>query len=368
MKIDLIEIHPAPIRLKKPFVISLGRMEHASNVLVVIRASDGSEGFGECSPFMTINGETMETACAVGRFLARALIGRDPRDVGGCCAVMDRVIHGNASIKSAFDIALHDLAARHAGLPLYAYLGGKPGKPIHTDLTVSLGTPADMAAAAREIQREGYRHIKVKLGDGGKRDVERIRRIREAVGQEIPLRLDANQGWTVEEAITTLQALAPYGIEHCEEPIPRWAFMELGRVSAASPVPVMADETCCDHHDAERLIALGACPLFNLKLGKSSGLHKALKIVRLAEKAGTGMQVGGFLESRLATTAGVHLALCSDHIRHFDFDAPLFLQEDHVTGGMAYHDHGRITLPEAPGLGAGINRDYLSQLQRISIQ
>ena len=104
-----------------------------------------------------------------------------------------------------------------------------------------------------------------------KTDVARIKAIRKAIGKKIPLRIDANQGWNVKTAIKTLQALKDYNIQFCEEPIPRWNFMKLKKVKKKSPIPIMADESCCDHHDAQRLIQLGACDMFNLKLGKSGG-------------------------------------------------------------------------------------------------
>src|SRR5690606_29937917 len=151
-------------------------------------------------------------------------------------------------------------------------------------------------------------------GDGDT-DIERVRRIRAAIGPDIPLRLDANQGWDPDTAIRVLRALEHAGVQHCEEPIPRWRFMELRRVSEASPIPVMADESCCDHRDAERLIALSACPRFNVKLGKAGGLWKARKVLALAEAAGMYAQVGGFLESRLGFTASAHLALASPAVR-----------------------------------------------------
>ena len=111
-----------------------------------------------------------------------------------------------------------------------------------------------------------------------------------------PLRIDANQGWdTADNAIRVLQALGPFNIEHCEEPIARHRFMELSRVSAASPIPIMADESCGDEHDAERLIALRACAQFNIKLGKSSGFYKGIQIAQLGAAAGMHMQVGGFM-------------------------------------------------------------------------
>ncbi len=224
-----------------------------------------------------------------------------------------------------------------------------------------------MAADAVKIKEEGYPAIKIKLGKNGKADVERIKAIREAVGNEIPLRIDANQGWTVEEAIDTLKALAVFNIQHCEEPIPRWAFMKLPEIKKESPIPIMSDESCGDDHDAERLIQLNACDYLNIKLGKSGGIFKALKMVKLAEAANMHLQVGAFMESRLAMTAFAHFSLCSPLIEHFDFDTALMFSEDPVSDGIVYEKNGKIKVPEVAGLGATIDTKWLSKLEKIVI-
>jgi L-alanine-DL-glutamate epimerase-like enolase superfamily enzyme len=368
MKIKSIEIYRMPIKLKEPFVISLGAFDYASNVVVVIRADTGLVGFGECSPFMPINGESMDTCVVVGQYLAQILLGEDPVNIEECITKMDQVIYGNSSIKSAFDMALYDLASQQAKLPLYAFLGGKNNKILVTDYTVSLGDAQKMVKDALLIKENGFQAIKVKLGESCEKDVERIRLIREAVGMEIPMRIDANQGWDTATAIATLKALGPFNIQHCEEPIPRWNFMELPLVRKQSPIEIMADESCSDHHDAKRLIDLQACDQINIKLGKSSGIFNALKIVEIAEDAGMHLQVGGFLESRLAFTAAAHLALSSDSIIYCDFDTPLMFTADPVSGGITYDNHGVVTVPETIGLGAWIDEVYLKKLKKIDIE
>lgn len=358
-KIDLYKLF---IPLKEPFIISLGPLYNAESVVVRMETDAGITGWGECSPFMSINGESADTGLAVGRYFEKALLGTDPLAIGDRIADMDRIIYGNKSIKSAFDMALYDIAARHAGQPLYRFLGGKKDKEIATDYTVSVGTPEKMAADALKIKEQGFPVIKVKIGKGGAQDVERIRAIREAVGNEIPLRVDANQGWNKEEAIETLKALTPFNIQHCEEPIPRWAFMELPDIKAQSPILMMADESCCDQHDVQRLIKMDACDRINIKLGKSGGIYNALQMIRLAETAGMEIQIGAFLESRLAMTAFAHLALCSPNIIYFDFDTALMFSEDPVEGGMIYKEKGIIEVPDTPGIGAVIKEDFLKQV------
>jgi L-alanine-DL-glutamate epimerase-like enolase superfamily enzyme len=365
-RITGIELYKLMVPLKEPFVISLGPVSSVQNVVVIIRTQDGCTGYGECSPYLTINGESMDTCFIVGQYFAKALKGTNALDLVQATHLMDNIIYANSSIKSAFDIALHDIAAQHAGLPLYRFLGGENRKPLTTDMTVSLGTPEKMQADAARFKEQGFPAIKVKLGEGKDADVARIRAIRKSIGTELPLRIDANQGWpTAAAAIAVLQALESYNIQHCEEPIPRHRFMELSTVSASTSIPIMADESCGDHHDAERLIHLQACALFNIKLGKSGGFYKAVQIVERAAAADMHLQIGGFMESRLGMTAAAHLALTNDHIQHCDFDTPLLFTEDPVLGGLVYKPGGLLEVPDEPGLGAVIDERYLSRAERL---
>jgi L-alanine-DL-glutamate epimerase-like enolase superfamily enzyme len=362
-----IELYKFSIPLKEPFTTSLGVDVSADNVLVIIKTDEGITGFGECSPYMPINGESQDTCFMVGQYFAKALKGKDPLQLEECINLMDKIIYANSSIKSAFDIALYDIASQHAGMPLYKFIGGENNKTIITDYTVSIGDIDKMAADAIKIKEQGYPAIKVKLGKHGPTDVARMKAIRAAVGNEIPLRIDANQGWAVDEAIETLKALAPLNIQHCEEPIARWNFMQLPRVKKESPIPIMADECCGDDHDAQRLIQLDACDYMNIKLGKSGGIFKALKMARMAEQANIHLQVGAMLESRLAMTAFAHYALCSPVIEHYDFDTALMFSEDPVTGGIVYEKNGVVKVPEVIGLGATIEENWLRKMEKVLI-
>lgn len=288
-------------------------------------------------------------------------MGRDALDIAGAVAAMDRAIHGNTSIKSAFDIAVHDIAAQHAGLPLHRFLGGKGNRTLHTDYTVSIGDPQQMADDARAIQSAGFPAIKVKLGGDGGTDIRRVRMIRDAVGPSIPLRLDANQGWDPDTAIRVLQALDGMHIEHCEEPVARWRWEELPRIRRASPIPIMADESCFFAHDAERLIRIGACQRVNIKLGKSGGLYEAGRVLRTIAAAGLQAQMGGFVESRIGFTASAHLALAHEAVKWCDMDTPLMFAEDPVVGGITFGEGGSVKVPETPGLGATVDERWLGE-------
>ena len=190
-----IELHRLCIPLKKPFITSLGPNLEADNVVVMLRTDEGFIGYGECSPFWTINGETAETCLAVGKHLAGALLGSNATDIRGAHERMDRLIFGNNSIKSAFDIAMHDISAQVAGISLSDLLGGVRNTDLITDYTVSIGDAEAMAMDAIDLVRRGFQVIKVKLGGTGNDDIMRIQAIRKAIGLAIPLRIDANQGW-----------------------------------------------------------------------------------------------------------------------------------------------------------------------------
>ena len=366
-QIKQIKLYRCPVKLKEPFIISLGKLEYADNIIVVIQTSGGLTGFGECSPFQTIHGENSDTCMTVGKLLAVTLLGKDALDIENCSFVMDRIIYGNTSIKSAFDIAIYDIASQKAGLPLYRFLGGERNTELLTDYTVSLNSPEKMVDDARKIIQDGFQIIKIKLGGKEEEDFLRIRLIREAIGFEIPIRIDANQGWTVKTAVRILDRLQVFNIQHCEEPVLRSSFMSLPEIKSKSKIPIMADESCFDHCDAERLIKLKACDLINIKLGKSAGIFKARKIISMAEKADIKLQAGGFLDSRLGFTAMAHVALSSQQFLHIDFDTPLMFNEDPVSGGITYFAKGVIRIPETIGLGAFVSDKVLKSLKCISV-
>ena len=367
LKIEHIEIIELNITLKEPISISLGTSHLAENIVIKIHTGDGLTGTGEACPEINIAGETQAAAMEVAKILAAGLKGKDPLAIEDRIMDMDRIIDRNQTIKSAFDMALYDLLGRKAGLPLYRLLGGGNTREIQTDMTVYLGTPEKMAEQALGYKRDGFPCIKVKLGVSAVEDIERIRAIRTAVGNEIPLRIDANQGWDVVTAIQVLKALEPYNIEHCEEPVPKWNNAGLKKVSENSPIPVMADESVFDHKDAFRLASMGACDYFNIKFSKSGGIHNALKINAIAEAAGIRCQVGCMSESRFALTALCHFVAARNNIAWFDIDASLSHAEDPVTGGIIYGENGLWELPVSPGIGADFDPGFLERMKKTVI-
>ncbi|NJO86612.1 MAG: dipeptide epimerase [Lewinella sp.] len=303
--------------------------------------------------------------------MAPALLGLPLDDASRWTNTLNARLFANQSAKSALEMAAQDLAAQALGLPLHQALGGKQAASqthtLRTDYTISLGSASSMAAAAAEIVAKGFSEVKVKLGGHPEEDLKRLAAIRSITGPELPLRLDANQGWNFSGALRVLTALADDGhILFCEAPLPRWQFTELPRLRKSVPIKIMADESCLDAHDAERLLAAGACDYLNVKIGKAGGLGPARAILKVAETYGVEVQIGGFLESRLGFTAAAHLALCSPTVAFVDFDTPLMFEEDHVLGGLNYGSGGYLSLAPGLGLGAQVAAEILEKQTHCS--
>jgi len=205
----------------RPFTIATGTMDYAQNVFIRVHTDAGYYGVGECSAFPMIVGETQDTCLVMAKEFAKLWKAQDALDIPARLQQLHDFTAGNTTIKSAFDMALYDIAAKNAGLPLYEFLGGKK-REIETDITIGIGKPDDMAKQAIEFKRSGARILKVKLGKNAAEDVERIKQIRTAIGDGLKIRVDANQGWSFDDAVNALQAIGKYGIEFCEQPMRTW--------------------------------------------------------------------------------------------------------------------------------------------------
>ena len=366
--ITKIEIFNLQLPLKKPFKISLGFITDAANTAIKIHTNqEGLYGVGEASPTAVITGDIQASNFEYAKMLAEIIKGKNPLEIEDRIYEMDRQLKLNPTIISAFDMALYDILGKYTHMPLYALWGGKNNRNITTDMTAGMNTPEEMAKEALAFKEAGFPAIKVKLGEGTKADVARIKAIREAVGMEIPVRIDANQGWDAITAINTLKELEKFNIEHCEEPIPRWNNTDLALVRSKSPIPIMADESLFDFYDAYRLASMKACDYFNIKLAKSGGLNSALKIIAIAEGAGIKSQVGCMSETRLGLTALAHLVVARKNIVHFDMDSAVQHSEDPVIGGITYHENGFVKVPDEPGIGADFDQAYLDKMEKVVI-
>ena len=361
-KIARIEVIPIQIKLNEPFSISVGAISYAQNTVVKIYLSNGEFGTGECGRFRSIHAETPQGVFEAGKSLAPLLLQQDATNIRQCVAILDANFVGNASIKCAFDMALYDLNAKLLNIPLYRFLYGKHDRPIFTDMTIGLLDVDQMVEKAKAYKQKGFPALKVKLGHPNWiMDIERVKAIRQAVGVDIPIRLDANQGWNFSRAKSILNALANEHIQYCEAPIPAANFADLKRLSAMSPIPIMGDESVFSHHDAYHMLANNCIDLVNIKLGKSGGIYHAMQIASVAAAAGVDCQVGCFAETRLGISALVHFASAWPHIIYHDLDSPLMHTEDPVVGGIRYEEGWQVTVTDSPGHGAEFKTTFLEQ-------
>jgi len=350
----------------EPFVIATGTMEYAQNTLIRVYTDSGIVGVGECSAFPMIVGETQDTCLVLAREFARLWKGKDPLAIDERLAELDAFIARNTTIKSAFDMALHDLAAKYAGVPLYRFLGGA-AREVVTDITVGISSPEEMAAKALAFKKQGAEVLKVKLGRAPETDIARIRAIRDAVGYAVAIRIDANQGWSYEAAVSALRGLQHLDIQFCEQPMRSYDDCLLPQLRKATTIPIMADESCYDHRDAERLAKQGACDYINIKFSKSGGIAEALRIQQTAAAYSIPCMIGGMLESRVALSAKVHFAYAAPNVQFFDLDTCMLGHlEDPVVAGVQF-DGYRITVPELPGIGADANEAFLRRCERWEV-
>jgi L-alanine-DL-glutamate epimerase-like enolase superfamily enzyme len=362
MKITHTEIYRFSIPME-PFVIATGTMHFAQNVLIRIYTDAGIYGTGECSAFPMIVGETQETCLAMAKDFAQIWKGKNPLEIPERMQDLLNYADHNATIKSAFDMALFDIAAKNAKLPLYQFLGGHK-RTIETDMTIGIDTPEGMALTALKHQKNGCRIIKIKLGKKVHEDIERVKQIRAAVGNEMVLRLDANQGWSFDDALFALGELESQQIEFCEQPMRTWFDDQLPELALNSKIKIMADESCYHHHDARRLINNKACEYLNIKFAKSGGILEAQKIHEEALQHGVKCMIGSMLESRIALTANLHFALASPNVVFFDLDTCLLGHlVDPVIGGLTY-DGYFLSVPDSPGIGADADPAFLKSCEQ----
>ncbi len=349
MLIRRAEIFRLSVPLRNPFRIATMTTTAAEGALVCLEDQDGRRGWGEANPLHTINGETQSTCLATLAWMAERLIAMGEVEFGDAVETLRYLIPSQYAAHGAMDIALHDLAAQAAGMSVCQLLGGTHRR-LDTDLTIGIVEPGRAQELAKEFTAEGHKHLKIKLGDTLESDTARVKSVRDTVGPSIGLRVDMNQGYDVATALKVLEAIAPYQIQFCEQPVRRWNFKGMQEVSARSPIPITADESVFDLHDAVALIEGKACHMLNLKLSKSGGIREAAKIASLATEHGMTCMMGGMVESRLGTTAACHVASAFDCFKYFDLDSHTGHATDPFEGGIHYDD-GDVIIPDVPGLG-----------------
>lgn len=352
MRIAKIELGEIRIPLVTPFKTALRTVDSVNDIIVRITADDGREGFGEAPATAVITGDTKGSiVTAIRDFIAPAITGMDIEDMDGIMDRMHKCIVKNTSAKAAVDMAVYDLYAKNLNRPLYKVLGGGQDS-IETDITISVNDTEEMVRDSLRGVEQGFRILKIKVGKEGMKDVERIAAIRQAVGKDIVIRVDANQGWQPKEAVRIIRSMEDkeLDIDLVEQPVNAHDFEGMKYVTSQVFTPVLADESVFTPQDAIRLIQEGAADLINIKLMKTGGIYEALKICGIAESFGVECMTGCMLESKLAVSAAAHLAAAKGIITRHDLDGPALCRTDPYEGGPVFEGPG-ITMTEAPGIG-----------------
>jgi len=324
------------LRTRHPFIIARGGQSDYRTVWVRLRDRDGHEGWGEAAP-TRFYGETPESVLSALNLYAAALP-ENPFDIEESERRWQTLLRANPAARSALSAALHDLVGKRLGVPVYRLWGLDPSRAPRSTFTIGLDTPERIRA--KVLEAEQYPILKVKLGTD--RDVEILRTIRDATSKEI--RVDANCGWTVKQALRMLPVLAEFGVTVLEQPLPPHELDGLATITRRADIPVIADESCETAADIPPLV--GKVDGINIKLAKCGSLREAIRMIAIARAHGLMVMVGCMIESSLGITAAAHFTPLVDIV---DLDGAALLADDPFVGATI--DGGQVRLPDGPGLG-----------------
>lgn len=336
-------------------------------VLARIETEDGQVGLGEATVDIGFFGETLEqTRAGIEDYLGPHLVGHDPFDREHLMWLID--FRGNTTAKSAIDMALHDLVGRVAGVPVSDLIGGRHRDRIAVAIEVAGGSPEEMARRCVQLVAQGVRAFKPKIGGDPRRDAERLVAIREAVGPDVVLRADANQGFSPKEAIELCRIVDREGVdlELLEQPVAAWDHDGMAHVRRSVDTLIEADESCYSLHDALALVRAQACDVLNVKLGKAGGLLAAKKIAAVAEAAGIGcvlgtaFAVGPELAAKLHLASSIPLVVDAVEFTELSLHGTVLAPPYDALFGLPLED-GCLPVPEGPGLGVELDPDALER-------
>ena len=369
MQITHIETTAVRIPLKpaRHMVTSLGWHTESKYVLVRIGTDSGIEGIGEATVMPLWSGETVWGAKAIlDHVFAPAVIGADPANIADINRRLDRTARHNWFAKSAIEMACWDIAGKAAGKPVYELLGGA-ARPLTVECRFSMGAYAPDHARARalELVSEGFQTIKVKVGGPAADDITRVRTVREAIGPDRQLTIDANCGWEVNTAIRCVNELEDCRIALNEQPTPDGDYHGLARVRRETKPPVMADDMCFDMHHARELILNDACDLISIYPGKNGGISKSQAMIEFAGQHGVGCSIGSNLEWDIGTAAMAHLVVACPNMQVEQFPGDMLGPEYHaerIVTNPIQITGPKVTITDRPGLGVDVDWALVKEL------
>jgi L-alanine-DL-glutamate epimerase-like enolase superfamily enzyme len=353
MIITRIDLFPKTFQLKNPYTIAYDSIATAKNLIVRIETQNGFIGWGNAAPDPHVTGETIEmTAKILATKLVPAIVGREARATAEICAILQREAPQAPAARAAIDMAVYDLFGQYVKLPLYQLLGwARP--QILTSITIGITTIEESVRLAREFVRAGFLILKIKTGLDWQEDVERVKAIRAAVGSSIALRVDANQGYTAQQAVEFSRRVENCRIEFIEQPVPAKNLAALKSVRELSKIPIMADESVLSANDVLHLAANGIVGMVNLKLMKTGGMANTMQAAAVAATGKLPVMLGCNDESRISIAAAVHLACALPGVQYADLDGAFDIIDDVASGGFELRD-GFLIPSDKPGLGVEV--------------
>jgi len=350
MKITSLHAWEICFPLTEPYSIAYEQITESRNVFLQIETDEKLFGLGVTVPDLAITNEnTASVLHSFSTVIEPILKGENPFQISYLLEKIQHEIPAQPAALALVDLALHDLLAKKAALPLYQLLGGYRSS-IPTSITIGILSVEETLRRAEDFVQQGFFILKIKGGQSLAEDIERMSRLREQFGAAIRLRFDANQGYTVQETLQFVEATQHCQIEILEQPTAKAAFDALGKVTAQTNLSVMADESIVSVKDAFKIVKNGLADMINVKLMKVGGIQRSLHINSLAKAATIEVMVGCMDECALGIAAGLHFALGRPNVVYADLDGHLDLLQDPTSSAVKLKS-GVLYPSPRPGLG-----------------
>lgn len=368
MKIVGLEAFPIEIPWKHPFKIATALYTTQPYVILKLYTDSDVVGYGEACPCYEFTGETVGTVLSILKErIFPAIREEDPFNLEAITGKMDEATVGNTSAKGAIDMAVYDIIGKTLNRPVFSILGGRVRDKALYVGGASLTTIEETVETCVRDVSKGIRELKIKVGEDPARDAEKIRKVRDAVGSDVQIRVDANQGWrTPHRAIKAIKLMERCDLQLVEQPILAWNLKGTAFIRTKVEAPIMLDESVHTAQDAVKAIDAEACDIINIKLMKSGGLYEALKINSIAEASSVECFVGGMGETSIGQAAALHLLASRSNIRYGDVELPTDewgLQEDIASGLESVKEDEALymKIPSNHGLGVDVNVETIKR-------